>query len=129
MPGTLNGERERALTLRGELRLAPRLDLAALREETAQPGHVLVVDVVDTIRGEDIHPAPPATTATETAAATATAAPTAETATAAPTTTVPPAFTATTGAIIGRGIVIRLSGLRTLLVNHDRSSYSLNQRA
>jgi hypothetical protein len=115
VPGALDRDGERALTLRGELRLAARLDLAALREEAAQPGDIFVVNLVNAVRLEDVHPA--AATAATTAAATE----------AAPTTTKTTATAAATaasviragGAIVTVPTTARCGSLRALLINHE----------
>src|SRR5262249_50670174 len=54
-----NGGLQRALVLRARARDAPRLDLAALRDERRQQAHVLVVDVIDLVRAELADAAPP----------------------------------------------------------------------
>ncbi len=102
MPGALDGDGEGALTLRGKPGLAARLDLAALRQEPAQAGDILVVNLINAIGGEDIHATATTATATKpaTAAATepasATAAATEPGATATAATTKPTTATVTT---------------------------------
>ena len=51
MPRALDGYREAALILGRQTRLAPRLDLAALRDEPPQLLDVFVRDVLDFVRG------------------------------------------------------------------------------
>jgi len=72
MPGALDGDGEGALTLRGKPGLAARLDLAALRQEPAQAGDILVVNLINAIGGKDIHTTATTATATEPGAAAAT---------------------------------------------------------
>jgi len=121
MPRALNGDGEGALALRRKAGLAARLDLATLREEPAQTGDILVVNLVNAVSGEDVHAAtataattePSATTATATKPTTATAA-TAKSATAtfaaesaaATAATVTTAVIGTGGAIITRRALI-----------------------
>jgi len=126
MPRALNSDGEGALALRGKASLAAWLDLAALREEPAQAGNILVVNLVNAIGGEDVYAAT-TTGATTEPAATAAAAKSAATAAAksatATITTEPTTATATTaiigtgGAIISRCALIRCP-LRALLVSH-----------
>ncbi len=84
MPGALDGDGERALALRGQARLTARLDLATLRQEPAQAGNILVVNLIYAIGGEDVHATATTTTSAEpaTAAAAESAAAAAATATA-----------------------------------------------
>jgi hypothetical protein len=127
MPRALDGDGEGALALRGEARLAARFDLAALGDEAAEAGDVLVIDLVHAIGREDIDPAP-ATGARSTEAPAATAAKpaatTAEAATAAATTE-PAAATITVAATLlgARGAAIAGRALArcargALLINH-----------
>ncbi len=131
MPRAFNSDGEGALALRGKASLAAWLDLAALREEPAQAGNILVVNLVNAIGGEDVHAATTTGATTEPAATTATAAKSAAAAAAAKSataaiTTEPTTATATTvttaiigtgGAIITRCALIRCP-LRALLVSH-----------
>src|SRR6187551_109102 len=52
LAGALQRDLQLALPLGARAREAPRLDLAALRDELHQQPHVLVVDVVDLLRPE-----------------------------------------------------------------------------
>ncbi len=142
MPGALDGDGKGALALRGKSGLAARLDLAALRQEPAQAGDILVVNFINAIGGEDIHATAttatatePATAATEPASATAAttepgAAATATTAATKPTTAtvtteLATATAAVTTTVIGaRGTVVATRRaivrcpLRALLISH-----------
>ncbi len=129
MPRALNSDGEGALALRGKASLAAWLDLAALREEPAQAGNILVVNLVNAIGGEDVYAATTTGATTEPAATAAAAAKSAATAaaksatatiTTEPTTataTVTTAIIGTGGAIISRCALIRCP-LRALLVSH-----------
>lgn len=112
MPRALNGDGEGALALRGKAGLATRLDLATLREEPAQTGDILVVNLINAVGGEDVHAATataattePAATATATTKATTASTTAAKPATAATIAAKPATTTATTvtTAVIGTG--------------------------
>jgi len=128
MPRALNGDGEGALALRGKAGLATWLDLATFREEPAQAGDILVVNLVYAVGGEDVHAATAtAATATTTAAKPATATTTAaKPATAATFAAEPTAATAATvtTAVIGTGwaVITRCAlircPLRALLISH-----------
>ena len=122
MPRALDSDGEGALALRGEAGLAARFDLAAFGKEPAQAGDILVINLINTIGGEDVHTTATATTAAK--AATATAATKAATATTA-TEPATAAATAITTTIIGAGrailtrrAIVRCPLLRALLISH-----------
>jgi hypothetical protein len=52
LTGTLQGDVERALVRGTRTGLAPRFDLAAFRQEAAQPSQVLVVNLFDLVDAE-----------------------------------------------------------------------------
>ncbi len=123
MPRALDGDGEGALALRGKAGLAARLDLAALREEPAQAGDILVVNLIHAIGGEDVHATATAATAAKPTATTAEPAATATKAAAA-IAAEPATATAVTTTIIGAGravltrrTVVRCP-LRALLISH-----------
>src|SRR5262245_1272482 len=59
LPRPLDGRLQRALVRRADTRDAPRLNLAALRNERREQLHVAVADVVDLLDAELAHaPAP-----------------------------------------------------------------------
>jgi hypothetical protein len=140
MPGALDSDSEGALALRGQAGLAARFDLAPLGKEAAQAGDILVINLINAIGGEDVHPTATATTAAEPAAApTAEAAPatattepaataaafatkatataTAITTEAAPATTVATTIIGTGGAVLTWRTIVRCP-LRALLISH-----------
>jgi hypothetical protein len=128
VPRALDGDGEGALALRGESRLAARFDLAALGDEAAQAGDILVIDLVHAIGCEDVHAAP-ATRAgtTEAPAATTTKPATAATTKPATATAAKPAAAAITiaatilgtrRAIIAGRALARCAG-GALLINHE----------
>lgn len=113
MARALDRDREGTLALRGEACLAARLNLTALGEEPAQTGDILVINLVNTIGGEDVYPTTP-TGATTTKPTTATA--TAKSATAA-TATALTAIIGTRWAVVTRPTLAR-SERRALLIHH-----------
>ena len=54
----LDGSRQRALVLRAHPRLAPRLHLVAVRDESPKPAHILVIDVLHLVHAECTYLAP-----------------------------------------------------------------------
>jgi hypothetical protein len=131
VPRALDRDGESTLALGREARLAPWFNLAALGDEAAQAGDILVVDVVHAIGREDIDAPPSTGTGATEATATATAeAATAATATAEATTAATAAAEATTAtitfataivgsrrAIIAGRAIARCAG-GALLINH-----------
>jgi hypothetical protein len=128
MPRAFDSDGEGALALRGEAGLAARFDLAALGKEPAQAGDILVVNLINTIGGEDVHTTATATTAAKAATATTKAA-TATTATEPATATTVTAEAATAAtiattiigagrAILTRRAIVRCPLLRALLISH-----------
>ena len=125
MPRALDGDGEGARALRGKAGLAARLDLAALREEPAQAGDILVVNLIHAIGGEDVHATataataakPTATTAEPAATATKAAAAIAAEPAAATAATVTTTIIGAGRAVLTRRTVVRCP-LRALLISH-----------
>lgn len=127
MPRALDGDGEGALALRGQAGLAARFDLATLGKKPAQAGDILIVNLINTIGGENVYTtatatttAKPAATAAEAATATATTEPTATAAAITPeaaATTVATTVIGTGGTVLTRRTVIRCP-VRALLINH-----------
>lgn len=120
MTRALDRDGEGTLALRREARLAARFNLATLRQEPAQAGNILVINLFYAIGSEDVYAATTTgtttTEATTAATATAIAATTATTAIAT-TATAAPAIIGARRAVIARPTIAR-SERRALLIHH-----------